>query len=220
MYIKKIAIVFFVVALTGFYSTRAVQALDFADWSGKWFKIKVSETGKAGPVASVGSPDGGEVVTNNEKTAEAYLKIQSYETDGDPTDFQTYFLVGYCSFNGSVWLIQWEDYLPPNRRLTWPLIGGEPERFLTMFNFDRRQSQNIIEKYWVPLEIKGTDANDNVGEITSASFKNIGGIFLEEIGTPDVTQRGVGSIKFTGSFIKGTAVEVDVPEGCRISAPL
>ena len=78
-----------------------------------------------------------------------------------------------------------------------------------------RQSQNITEQYWVALEIKGKEASNTVGEINSASFKHLGGIFLEEIGTPVITQRGIGSVKFTGSLIKGTEeVESTVPECC------
>ena len=83
------------------------------------------------------------------------------------------------------------------------VVGGEPEKFLTLFNFNRKQSQNITEQYWVAIEVKGKEASNTVGDINSASFKHLGGIFLEEIGTPVVTQRGIGSVKFTGSLIKG-----------------
>lgn len=208
MRMKKICFVFFVaISIIGFYSIGPVQALQFADWSGIWFKVKVSETGKAGIVVSTLTPNGGEVVTNNEKTFTSYLKMQSYLLDATAT-----FSVGYCTFNGTVWATQTD--------LPMEVVGGEPERFLTLFNFKRDQSQNISEEYWIPLEIKGTEKSQTVGEINSGSFKNLGGIFLEEIGTPVITQRGIGSVKFTGSLIKGTeAVESDVPEGCRLTAP-
>ena len=53
-----------VVAFVGFVSVGITHAaLDFVDWSGTWFAVKVSETGKAGPVV----PPGGNVVTNNKK---------------------------------------------------------------------------------------------------------------------------------------------------------
>ena len=101
--------------------------------------------------------------------------------------------------------------------LPMEVVGGEPEKFLTLFNFNRRQSQNITEQYWVAIEVKGKEASNTVGEINSASFKHLGGIFLEEIGTPVVTQRGIGSVKFTGSLIKGTEeVESTVPVCCTI----
>lgn len=213
---RKIFIVLLItVALIGFYSVGTVQALDFADWSGIWFKVKVSETGKAGQVITILDPNGDKPVTNNEKTSDAYLKIIRYESIGDPP----FFWVGYCTFDGSVWKTQPDISEPLS--LTWPIVGGEPEKFLTLFNFERKQSQNIAEEYWIPLEVEGKEASNTVGEIKSASFKNMGGIFLEQIGTPDVTQRGIGSVKFTGSLIKGTSQEVidKVPEGCRITAP-
>jgi len=205
MRMKKICSVFFIaIMLIGFYPLGTVQALQFADWSEIWFKVKVSETGKAGIVVSLLTPNGGEVVTNNEKTFDAYLRMGNYV---DAT-----FYSGYCTFNGTVWATQAD--------LPMEVVGGEPERFLTLFNFKRVQSQNITEEYWIPLEIKGKETSNTVGEINSASFKNLGGIFLEEIGTPVVTQRGIGSVKFTGSLIKGTKeVESTVPECCRIICP-
>jgi hypothetical protein len=210
MRMKKICFVFFIaITLIGFYSIGTVEALQFADWSGTWFKVKVSEIGKAGVVVSPLTPNGGEVVTNNEKKSDSYLKIQLFDIAGDPP----FFLVGYCSFNGSVWATQ--------RDLPMQVVGGEPTRFLALFNFERIQSQNITEQYWVPLEVKGKEASNTVGEINSASFKNLGGIFLEEIGNPVVTQRGIGSVTFTGSLVKNTAEEIEknVPEGCRLTAP-
>jgi hypothetical protein len=216
MCIKKISLVFFLATtLIGFYFTDSAHALQFADWSGNWFKVQVTETGKAGTVVTELNPDGGEVVTNNEKQTYVYLKIQRFELLAEPP----YFEVGYCTFNGTVWLTQLYRYGSADEPLIWPVIGGEPTRFLTLFNMKRSQSQNITEEYWIPLEVKGTELNNEVGTINTASFKNIGGIFLEEIGTPVVVQRGVGSIKFTGSFIKTLNVEGVVPEGCRNSAP-
>ena len=215
MYMKKINLVLFLaIALIGFYSINTAQALQFADWSGSWFKVQVTETGKAGTVVTEFNPDGGEVVTNNEKQTYVYLKIERFELDDPP-----YFEVGYCAFNGTVWYTEFNRYNTDNIPLFWPIIGGEPTEFLVFFNMKRSQSQNVTEEYWIPLEVKGTELNNEVGTINTASFKNIGGIFLEEIGTPVVVQRGVGSIKFTGSYIKSINVEGVVPEGCRVSAP-
>ena len=200
MRMKKICIVFFIaITLIGIYPLGIVQALNFADWSPIWFKVKVSETGKAGIVVSPLTPNGGEVVTNNEKTYTAYLNMGNYVDSS--------FSVNYCTFNGTRWELQ--------EGLPMEIVGGEPERFLTLFNFNRRQSQNITEQYWVAIEVKGKEASNTVGEINSASFKHLGGIFLEEIGTPVITQRGIGSVKFTGSLIKGTEEVVStVPECC------
>jgi hypothetical protein len=200
MRMKKICFVFFIaITLIGIYPLGIVQALNFADWSPIWFKVKVSETGKAGIVVSPLTPNGGEVVTNNEKTYTAYLNMGNYVDSS--------FSVNYCTFNGTRWELQ--------EGLTMEIVGGEPEKFLTLFNFNRRQSQDITEQYWVAIEVKGKEASNTVGEINSASFKHLGGIFLEEIGTPVVTQRGIGSVKFTGSLIKGQEeVESTVPLCC------
>jgi hypothetical protein len=215
MYMKKIGLViFFAITLIGFYSINIVQALSFANWSGYWFKVKVSETGKAGTIVTALNPDGGEVVINNEKITDVYLKLLYFEALGDPP----YYEVGYCAYNSSVWFTERYRY-GTTEPLTWPIIGGEPTRFLTLFNMKRLQSQAIKDEYWVPLEVKGTEVNQSVGDINNGSFKNIGGIFLEEIGDLVITQRGIGSVKFTGTFIKSTESESTVPEGCRISAP-
>jgi|APFre7841882793_1041355.scaffolds.fasta_scaffold02078_5 hypothetical protein len=204
MRMKKICFLFFIaITLIGIYPLGIVQALNFADWSPIWFKVKVSETGKAGIVVSDLTPNGGEVVTNNEKTYTAYLNMGNYVDSS--------FSVNYCTFNGTRWELQ--------EGLPMEIVGGEPERFLTLFNFNRRQSQNITEQYWVAIEVKGKEASNTIGDINSASFKHLGGIFLEEIGTPVVTQRGIGSVKFTGSLIKGTEeVESTVPLCCTSPA--
>ena len=64
--------------------------------------------------------------------------------------------------------------------------------------------------------MKGKEDKQTVGKITSASFKNKGGIFLEEVGDVDVTQRGVGSVKFNGSLIRSDEVDDEVPVECLI----
>jgi hypothetical protein len=206
MCVKKAKfILLFSIFFLGFYTTGPVMALDFADWGANiWFKVKVSETGKAGDVVSLSTPLGGDVVKNNEKTTDTYLVITNYNFDNNVFD------IAYCTFDGTRWSTQ------PG--LTWPIIGGEPTRFLTLFNFKRQQSQNVAEEYWVPLEVRGDESSNTVGEIHGASFTNLGGIFLEAIGTPEVTKRGAGSVKFTGSLIKGKPSEITskLPDGCQI----
>jgi hypothetical protein len=198
---KIICILLTAVAIIGFFSIGSVKALDFADWSNTWFKVKITETGKAGTVF----PPGGKIVTNNEKTFDAYLIVQSYDFT------QTAFVIGYCTFDGTLWTTQ--------LGLSWPIVGGEPTKYLTLFSFERQESQNIREEYWIPLEVKGKETTQTVGEINTASFSNLGGIFYEEIGTPVVTQRGAGSVKFTGTQVPRNKVITDVPDGCRITAP-
>jgi len=54
-----------------------------------------------------------------------------------------------------------------------------------------------IQSYWIPLNVKGEESNNNAGEITSGSFKNLGGAFTEV--RTDVT--GMGEVKFKGTFM-------------------
>jgi hypothetical protein len=128
---------------------------------------------------------------------------------GDYDYLDSTFHTQYCTFNGSRWKLQ-----EPEAFLPMQVVGGEPEKFLTLFNFTREQSQNVTEQYWIAIEVKGKEASNTVGEIKSASFKHLGGIFLEEIGFPVVTQRGIGSVKFTGSLIKGTEAVVNTVPLC------
>lgn len=217
MGMKRLSLIFFLAfAIIGFYSLDSAQALEFVNWQGNWFKIQVVETGKAGTVVTEFNPDGGEVVINNERANFVYLKIQRYEATIDTH----YFEIGYCNFNGTRWLTEFFRYPEGSEiPLIWPIIGGEPTRFLTLFNLKREQSQGIIDEYWIPLEVRGNEANSEVGRVYSGSFKSIGGIFLEEIGYPITNQRGIGSLKFNGSLIQRENVENVVPVGCRDSAP-
>lgn len=186
----------------GFFMTGHAQALSFDNWEGRWFKVKVSETGKAGPVV----PPGGEVATNNEKTSTSYLVIDSYDISATAYS-ETVFVVGYCVYNGSAWL---------NHAAVWPVLGGEPEHFLTFMTYSLAEIQNnSLQTSWIPLEVKGTESRQTVGEITSASFKNLGGIFREEIDSI-IPYGGIGIVKFTGSLIKSDQVTGTVPPDCLL----
>ena len=183
-----------VVAFIGFVSVGITHAaLDFVDLTGTWFEVKVSETGIAGPIV----PPGGGVVTNNEKKATTYLLVDTLEITTTTYD------VVYCTFNGSVWTRQ--------INLEWPVLGGEPENFFTLFDFSYQDAQASTQTYWIPLSVTASEKTDTVGDINSASFKNIGGGFIEA----RVAESGVGSVKFTGSFIKSDQVVKEVPVGCR-----
>jgi hypothetical protein len=191
--------VFMVVAFVGFVTVGPARAaLDFIDWAGTWFKVTVSETGKAGPVV----PVGGSVQTNNEKSSTTYLFIDTWDLA------TTTYSVVYCTFNGTLWT--------RNTGLELPVYGGEPENFLTFFNVSYQETQAITETYWIPLLLTGKEVKNAVGEIKSASFQNLGGIFYEEIGSPVVTSKGVGSVKFKGKFITPTKVSTDVPPLCKV----
>ncbi len=184
-----------VVSFVGFVSVGITHAaLDFVDWSGTWFSVKVSESGLAGTVV----PPGGNVVNNNEGNTTTYLLVNSWDFDTATYD------VVYCTFDGSVWV--------RHTGLEWPVFGGEPDDFLTFFIFSYEESQANLQSYWIPLNVTGKEKSNTVGQINSASFKNYGGVFTEE----RPTQRGMGSVKFTGSFIKADQVTNKVPAGCRV----
>jgi len=190
------------VTVVGFFATGTARALVFDDWTGTWFKVKMSETGKAAPVV----PPGGEVVTNNEKTTTSYLVIDSYDITATAFS-ETVFAVRYCVYNGAAWV---------NHAATWPVLGGEPEHFLTFLTYSLEEIQNnSLQTSWIPLEVKGTESRQTVGEITSASFKNLGGIFREEIDSI-IPYGGVGIIKFTGSLIRSDQVIGTVPSDCLL----
>ena len=183
-----------VVAFVGFVSVGITHAaLDFGDWSGTWFTVKVSGTGKAGPIA----PPGGTLATNNMTTTTAYLLVDAWEADAGTYD------VVYCTFNGSVWT--------RHTGLEWP-VWGAPENFLTLFIFDYEEPQGNIQTFLIPLNVTGKEKPNTAGEKNSASFKNLGGLFLQET----VDETGMGSVKFTGSFIKPAQVVDKVPAGCRV----
>ena len=186
----------------GFFMAGQAQALSFANWEGTWFKVKISETGKAGPVV----PPGGEVVTNNEKATTSFLVIDSYDITATAFS-ETVFAVRYCVYNGAAWV---------NHAATWPVLGGEPEHFLTFLTYSLEEIQNnSLQTSWIPLEVKGKENNKTPGEITSASFKNLGGIFREEIDSI-IPYGGVGIVKFTGSLIGSDQVNGTVPPDCLL----
>jgi hypothetical protein len=95
--------------------------------------------------------------------------------------------------------------------LEWPVIGGESENFLTFFNVSFEDGQANQQTYWIPLNVTGKEKNNTAGEINSASFKNLGGVFVEE----RPSEGGVGTVTFTGSFVKPEKVVDKVPAGCR-----
>ena len=192
---NMVFVLFLAVTVVGFFAIGTAQALSFDNWKGTSFKVKMSETGKAGPVV----PPGGEVDTNNEKTTTSYLVIDSYDISATAYS-ETAFVVGYCVFNGSAWV---------NHAAVWPVLGGEPEHFLTFLTYSLEEIQNnSLQTSWIPLEVKGKESNKTPGEITSASFKNLGGIFREEIDSI-IPYGGVGIVKFTGTLIGSDQVPPD-----------
>ena len=196
-------VLFLAVMVVGFLATGTAQALSFDNWEGTWFKVKMSETGKAGPVV----PPGGEVDTNNEKTTTSYLKIESFGIEPDFIESigitVPVFVISYCVPDGLTWRSDLNKL---------PILGGEPEKFLSIFTFIQ-ETTNIDQSNLIPLEIKGKDSKKTPGQITSASFKNLGGFFRERISSP-AQEGGIGSVKFSGSFIKPDKIIDTVPDAC------
>lgn len=209
MSVKKLFIsLLFAGAIIGFVFSSNSLALNFDDWSGTWFSIKSSEKGKIGPVVDTPQSAGGEVSTNNEKTATSYLVIESYNIS--QTAFsETTFAIGYCVYDTTVPVTPvWVRH-----STILPVLGGNPKNFLSFFSFPIQESSNVFQTYWIPIEIKGSESRQVAGEIVSASIKHLGGFFLEEVAVP--AQGGIGSVKFTGTFIKPDDVNSKVPPACR-----
>lgn len=204
---KKMCLSFMLaIVFIGFVMLGTSHSLTFNSWTDSWFTVKSSEKGKIGPAY----PLVGDLDTNNEKTTTTYLVLESFEISS-PIYISTLditvpaFVAGYCVFEGSTWV---------KHPVTLPILGGEPEKFLTLFTFQNEESGNISQSSWIPLEVKGQESKNTPGEITSASFKNLGGIFHEEVDNP--SEGGVGSVKFTGSFIKTDQVTDKVPPACQV----
>jgi hypothetical protein len=193
-----------VVAFVGFVSVGVTHAqMTFATWQNAWFEVKQSETGKAALVLP-----GGDVEKNNEKTTKNYLQINTWDA-GTATYTAT-----YCFLNGAgVYTPQITNApAPAVDPLTLPLIGGNPEDFLTFFSIAYQETATIVQTLYVPLEVKGKPVNDNPGVIKSGSFKNLGGIFIEEAELAG----GLGSVKFKGKFIPSDDVLDKVPPLCLL----
>lgn len=198
MKVKSVLCSLFVVAaFIGFVSVGVTHALSFADWGGTWFSVQVTETGKGGSAPGPFYVED-KIYTNNEKATTTYLLVDSY-------DFNTAtYSVVYCVLGASIWTRY--------TGLQWSAIGGEPENFLAFFTVSYEDPDGREQAYWIPLNVKGKESNNNAGEVTSASFKNLGGVFTEV--RPD--EAGMGEVKFKGSFVDPDYVLTLVPQGCRV----
>lgn len=115
-----------VVAFVGVVSVGVTHAqLTFASWQQSWFEVKQSETGKAALVLP-----GGPVEKNNEKTVKSYLYIDTWDQD------TATYTAAYCFMDGTgVYTLQTTNApAPAIDPLGLPMIGGNPENFLTFFS--------------------------------------------------------------------------------------
>jgi len=202
MKVKSVFFSLFVVAaFIGFVSVGVTHALSFLDWGATWFSVQVSETGKEGSAPTSIFYEEDKPYTNNEKAITAYLYVDQYFVDTASFD------VVYCVLNGTRWV--------RNEGLQWTGVGGKPDNFLAFFSVSYGEPDGRIQSYWIPLNVKGEESNNNAGEITSGSFKNLGGAFTEV--RTDVT--GMGEVKFKGTFMDSNDVESLLPDGCKATIP-
>jgi hypothetical protein len=190
------------VAFVGFVSVGVTHAqITFASWQDAWFEVKYSETGKAALVHP-----GGPVEKNNEGTIKTYLNLLTW----DPVE-ATY-TAAYCFLGPAGTYIKQTTNAPAPAvdPLVLPMVGGNSEDFLAFFTIAYQETATITSTLYVPLEVKGKPLNNDPGKIKSGSFKNLGGIFIEE----SELAGGLGSVKFTGTFIPTDKVADKVPPLC------
>jgi hypothetical protein len=195
-----------VVAFVGFLSVGVTHAqITFESWQDAWFEVKQSEKGKAAAVLP-----GGDVETNNEKTIQTYLNILTWD------QATATYTAAYCFPDGTGLYTRQITNAPAPAvdPLELPMVGGNPEDFLTFFSIAYQETATIVQTLYVPLQVKGKPLNNNPGQIKSGSFKNLGGIFTEEAELAG----GLGSVKFSGKFIPTADVVDKVPLLC-IAAP-
>ncbi len=203
MKVRSVLVSMFVVAVfVGVLFVGVTHAqLTFASWQQSWFEVKQSETGKAALVFP-----GGDVDKNNEKTVKSYLYIDTWDQD------TATYTAAYCFMDGTgAYTLQTTNSPAPSvDPLGLPMIGGNPENFLTFFSIAYQETATTVQSLYVPLEVKGKPLKDNPGQIKSGSFKNLGGIFIEEAAAAG----GLGSVKFSGTFIPTEKVGDKVPSQC------
>jgi len=193
------------VAFVGFVSVGVTHAqITFSSWQQSWFEVKQSEKGKAALVLP-----GGDVEKNNEGTIKTYLYIDTWD------QATATYTAAFCFVDGTGVYTKTTTTEPAGLDpLELPMVGGNPENFLTFFSIAYQETATITQTLYVPLEVKGKPVNNNPGQIKSGSFKNLGGIFIEEAALAG----GLGSVKFTGTFIPTDKVADKVPLLCL--APL
>lgn len=204
MKLKSVVLSLFVVACIGVLFVGVTHAqITFASWQQSWFEVKQSETGKAALVLP-----GGPVEKNNEKTIKNYLYIDTWD------DVTSTYTAAYCFLNGAgLYTLQTVTEPESLDSLGLKMVGGEPEDFLTFFSIAYQETATIVQTLYVPLEVKGKPLKDNPGQIKSGSFKNLGGVFMEEA----AIATGVGSVKFSGTFIPTDKVADKVPLVCILN---
>jgi hypothetical protein len=194
-----------VVGLMGVLLVGTGQALDFEDWSQVWFKLQVQQNTN-GTKAKIGDaiPPGTSSVSKYQDKFKVYLVVESCTAES-PAACE----VTLCSFNGTAWGRQ------PSG--TWPLLAGNSEKFLTLFDFTYTENPltPITQRFLTPLQVSATVKSSNPHAITGASIQNLGGAFLVTVGDP-AEQYATGNVQITSTWINPNNVLDDVPVACRV----
>jgi hypothetical protein len=204
MKIRKMFLGLVVLGFVGVLMVGTVQALDFEDWSQVWFKLQVKqnvngENGKIGGAV----PPGDSSLSKYKDKFNVYLVVESC------TELSPACEVTLCTFDGTTW----------GRQSTteWPLLAGNPEKFLTLFDFTYTENPltPITQRFLTPLQVSAKVSNSNPHEITGASIQNLGGAFLVTVGDP-AEQVATGAAQITSSWVQPQNVLEKVPAGCRV----
>ena len=195
-----------VVGLIGVLWVGTGQALDFEDWSQVWFKLQVKQNvnGSNGKISDA-IPPGSSSVSKYKDQFSVYLVVDNCTEADVDCDFTL------CTFDGTVWSAQ------PSG--TWPLLAGNPEKFLTLFDFTYIENPltPIRQRFLTPLQVSATVKDSNPHQITGASIKNLGGAFLVTVGDPAAPEQyATGAAQITSTWIQPQNVLDKVPVGCRV----
>jgi hypothetical protein len=205
MKIRKMFLGLVVVGFVGVLMVGTGQALDFEDWSKVWFKLEVKQNvnGKNGKISDA-IPPGNSSVSKYKDEFKVYLVVENCTAESPAAcEFRL------CTFDGTFWV--------PQPSGTWPLLAGNPEKFLTLFDFTYTENPAtpITQRFLTPLQVSATVKSSNPHEITGATVQNLGGAFLVTVGDP-AEQYAMGAAQLTSSWIKPENVLEKVPAGCRI----
>ncbi len=208
MKIRKMFLGLVVVGFVGVLMVGTVQALDFEDWSQVWFKLQVKQNvnGTNGKISDA-IPPGNSPVDKYKDKFSVYLVVDNCTAESPAACEFT-----LCTFDGTYWV--------PQPSGTWPLLAGNPEKFLTLFDFTYTENPltPITQRFLTPLQVKATVKDSNPHAITGASIENLGGAFLVTVGDP-AEQYAIGAAQITSSWIKPDNVLDKVPTGCRVPLP-
>lgn len=170
-----------VVILIGFFSLSTANAWDMDDWGGKWFSITVKQKGYVYGSQALNLGFG-----SDNETATTFLKITGW--DGN-------FLYGFVIYSG-------EDEALEAKPLNLKVIAGTNLDFLCYF-----PESKIISTMTMGFTARITGKlNTKTGSLKSATFKSLGGYYLEE----ESSEYFAGGLTITGKWISEDKVPSEI----------